>query len=160
MSRECRGAATPEDPHGPESEQSSHRPPPSEDVGVPAPRLEEVEHPPDLPRENASTHQKPRHVTPEEVASIETAIAGLQLGLRSDPSLNTGPPVPSVNDRDDNEREPEMCDKDSHRFYFSMMSHHGRQVANPCLVMVAFRQAFQLTPSHLTQENSRRLEHA
>src|SRR6266581_3058135 len=43
MSRKRRGAATPEDPHGPESKQCGHRPPPREDVGVPAPRLEEVE---------------------------------------------------------------------------------------------------------------------
>src|SRR2546426_6179454 len=49
MSRECLGATTPEHPHGPESKQSTHRPPPCKDVGVPTPRLEAVEHPAYLP---------------------------------------------------------------------------------------------------------------
>src|SRR5215813_9244093 len=128
MSREHLGAASPEHPRRAGGEHGAVRPPPGEDVGIPAPRLEEVEHPSNLPGENARAHQKPRHVRPEEIASIETPITGLQLRPRLDPRLHTGPPVSSVDDRDGDEREPEMSENDL-KAHFLMVarrpSHHA-----------------------------------
>src|SRR5207253_7831231 len=107
-------------------------------------RLKEIEHPLNLPRKNASAHEKPRHVAPEQVASIETAIAGLQLRLRSNPTLHSGPPVPCVDDGDDDEREPEVLENDFDA-HFSIMPHGLRGDANLCLVTVTFSPELELS---------------